>query len=343
MSIKRPALKQRNATHIRRREFVMGIAGMAAGSILGMGAAPARAQAFPAKAIKLIVPFPPGGSTDVAGRVLAQSMSPDLGQPLIVDNRAGAAGALGTDIVAKSAADGYTLGVGGVGAMVTLELLGRKLPYSPDKDLIAVGHMGSLGLAIVAKPELKARSVAELIALAKAQPGKLSYGTSGTGSPGHLAFEYLKSLTGIDMLHVPYKGDAPLTADLIGGQLDIGILTGSTAVAQSRGDKLRILATTSAKRSEQMPQVPTVAESGVPNYEAEIWNVLVAPAGTPDAVIERLNASLNAALKNATVRAQLAAQGLTAIEMSSKAAGQFLRREREKWAAVVKRSGARID
>jgi len=325
-----------------RRRILAGLAGLTGTSLLG-AVFDACAQGYPAKAVKLIVPFPPGGSTDVAGRVLGQSMAADLGQAFVIDNRAGAAGALGMDLVAKSAPDGYTLGVGGVGAMVTLELLGRKLPYNAFRDLVPVGHMGSLGLGIAARNGLQARNIGELIALAKAQPGKLSYGTSGTGSPGHLAFEYFKSLTGVEMLHVPYKGDAPLTADVIGGQVDIGILTGPTALAQSRGNSLRVLAMTSAARSEQAPQIPTVAESGVPNYAAEIWNVLVAPAGTPDAAVDRLNTALNAALALPAVRAQLAAQGLAVAPMSAKATAQFLQKEREKWAMVIKRSGAQLD
>jgi tripartite-type tricarboxylate transporter receptor subunit TctC len=270
-------------------------------------------------------------------------MSPDLGQIFIVDNQAGASGALGMGAVAKSAADGYTLGVGGVGPLVTLELLGRKLAYSPDKSLIPVAHMGALPLVIVAKPNLQVKTMSDLIALAKKDPGKLAFGTSGLGSPGHLAFEYLKGIVGIDMLHVPYKGDAPLTNDLIGGHLDIGVLTVAAAVAQAQGAKVKVLAVTSSKRSEQLPGVPTVAESGVPNYEAEIWNVLVAPMGTPAPVVQRINASLNAALGNPTVRQQLAAQGLIPVPMSVKAVGDFVVKEREKWSNVVKRSGAKLE
>ena len=306
----------------------------------------ALAQAWPARPIKLIVPFPPAGSTDVAGRVLTQAMAPALGQTFVVENRAGAAGALGMDLVAKAPPDGYTLGVGGVGALVTIELLGRKLPYQVDKDLVPVAHMGSLALAIVARSGLKAGNLAEMVAMAKSQPGKLSYGSSGIGSPGHLAFEHLKGLAGVFMVHIPYRGDSALATDVLGGQVDIGVLTVPAAIAQASNGGVRILAVTGAKRSEQLPQVPTVAESGLAplaKYEAEIWNVLVAPAGTPSDVVERLNAGINAALRDAGVRKQLAGQGIAAAPMSAKETADFLRRERVKWAEVVKRSGATLD
>lgn len=319
-----------------------GVLGLLAASA-SLQALPSWAEAYPARPVKVIVPFPPGGSTDVAGRVLGQSMQKTLGQPFVIDNRAGAAGALGMDLLAKSPADGYTLGVGGVGAMVTLELLGRKLPYNADKDVVCIGHMGSLGLAIAVKSDLKVKNMADLLALAKAQPGKLSYGTSGSGSPGHLAFEYLKNLSGIAVVHIPYRGDVPLITDVLGGQIDIGVLTGSGAVAQSKSSNLRLLAVTSAKRFAQLPGVPTVAESGVKGYEADIWNVLTAPAGTPEPVVARLNEALNAAQAEPLVLSQYAAQGLVPVVMTAGETTAFVRREREKWAAVVKKSGAKLD
>lgn len=302
----------------------------------------AQAAEFPAKPIKMIVPFPPGGSTDVAGRVLSQAMTGLLNQSVVVDNRSGAAGAVGMAQLANAAPDGYTLGVGGVGPLVTLKLLGREMNYDPEA-LVIVGHMGSLGLAIVGDEDLQANDIQSLIALAKASPGKLSYGTSGVGSPGHLAFEYLKSLTGIDLVHVPYRGDGPLTADLMGKQLDIGILTGPGAVAQAQNNRIKILAVTSQERSAQLPKVPTVAESGLPGYAAEIWNVMVAPKDTPQPVLERLNQALNAALDTETVRQQLAAQGLTAAPMSLPQADAFVRAERSKWGKVVEQTGAGLE
>lgn len=322
---------------LRRRSLLAALA--TAGLPLGSLAQPA----WPDRAIKLIVPFPPGGSTDVAGRVLGMAMQPRLGNhPLVVDNRAGAAGAIGTDAVAKASGDGYTLGVGGVGSMVTLRLLGRKLPYDAEKDLAVVGHMGSLGLAIGVRASLAVRNLQELIAYAKAHPGKISYGTSGNGSPGHLGYEYLKSQTGMDGTHIPYRGDAPLVTDVLGGQVDVGVLTGSGAVAQAKNSNLRLLAVTSSQRFAQLPDVPTVAESGVAGFDATIWNVLIAPAGTPEPVIARLNAALVAAMNDKAVLAQFDSQGLIPVRMSPRETADFVRREREKWGRVVRAANLKL-
>lgn len=322
------------------------IAGVGASAVLGLSPAAWAQQSWPSRAIKLIVPFPPGGSTDVAGRVLGMAMQTRLGnQPVVVDNKAGAAGAIGTDAVAKAAPDGYTLGVGGVGSMVALELLGRKLPYDADKNLVCVGHMGSLGLAIGVRAGLAVHDLKELVAYAKANPGKISYGTSGNGSPGHLAYEYLKSVTGMDGTHIPYRGDAPLVTDVLGGQVDVGVLTGSGAVAQARNTNLRLLAVTSTKRFAQLPNVPTVAESGMPGvagFDATIWNVLVAPAGTPEAVVNKLNTALVAAMDDAAVVSQFDGQGLIPVKMTPRETADFVKREREKWGKVVRAANLKL-
>ncbi len=325
---------------VPRRKLLAG-----AGALAVLGAAPRgwAQQPYPNRAVRLVVPFPPGGSTDVAGRVLGQAMQSRLAnQPVVVDNRAGAAGAIGTDAVAKAAPDGYTLGVGGVGSMVTLELLGRRLPYDAEKDLACVGHMGSLGLAIAVRAGLAVRDIRELVAYAKTNPGRLSYGTSGNGSPGHLAYEYLKSQTGMDGTHVPYRGDAPLVTDVLGGQVDVGVLTGSGAVAQAKNPNLRLLAVTGARRFAQLPQVPTVAESGVPGFDATIWNVLIAPAGTPEPVVARLNAALVAAMDDPAVLGQFAGQGLVPVRMDPRETADFVRREREKWGKVVRAANLKL-
>jgi len=328
---------------LSRRRLVTAAAALAA---VGLAPAGWAQQPWPARAVKLIVPFPPGGSTDVAGRVLGMAMQSRLGnQPVVVDNKAGAAGAIGTDAVAKAAPDGYTLGVGGVGSMVTLELLGRKLPYDADKDLVCVGHMGSLGLAIGVRAGLAVHNLKELVAYAKANPGKISYGTSGNGSPGHLAYEYLKSVTGMDGTHIPYRGDAPLVTDVLGGQVDVGVLTGSGAVAQARNTNLRLLAVTSTKRFTQLSSVPTVAESGVAGaagFDATIWNVLVAPAGTPEAVVTRLNAALVASMDEPTVLGQFDGQGLIPVKMTPRETTDFVKREREKWGKVVRAANLKL-
>ena len=329
---------------LSRRRLLTGAGALGALGALGVSPAAWAQQNWPARAIKLVVPFPPGGSTDVAGRVLGLAMQSRLGgsQPVVVDNRAGAAGAIGTDAVAKASPDGYTLGVGGVGSMVTLELLGRKLPYDADKDLVCVGHMGSLGLAIGVRSSLAVHNIKELVAYAKANPGKISYGTSGNGSPGHLAYEYLKSVTGMDGTHIPYRGDAPLVTDVLGGQVDVGVLTGSGAVAQAKNANLRLLAVTSAKRFAQLPTVPTVAEGGIADFDATIWNVLIAPAGTPEPIVARLNAALVASMDDANVISQFDGQGLIPVKMTPRETTAFVKREREKWGKVVRAANLKL-
>lgn len=327
------------AVQTTRRGLLSAIAG--AGMALAMGGASSvQAAEYPTHTITMVVPFTPGGSTDVAGRVLAKAMSESMQQTIAVENRSGAAGAVGIGQVARANPDGYTLGVGGVGPMVTLKLLGRDITYDPAADLDVAGHMGALGLAIVADDSLKANNIKELVALAKASPGKLSYGTSGIGSPGHLAFEQLKALTGMEIEHIPYRGDAPLTTDLMGGQLDIGVLTVPGAVAQAQSNRLKMLAVTSAKRAEQLPDVPTVAESGIPDYAAEIWNLLVVPKGTPEDIVQHLNKELNIALARDDVRQQFSRQGLMVQPMSVQEARDFVKAERKKWGHVIETTGA---
>ena len=310
-------------------------------SVIASG--PALGQGYPNKPIRMIVPFPPGGSTDLNARILAQAMTVTLGQPIVVENKAGAAGSIGIEAVARSAPDGYTVGVSGVGTTVLLKLLGQKLGFDPERDLIAVGYMGSLGLAIVARTDFEATTVPQLIALAKAKPDTITYATSGSGSPGHLAMEYFKGLTGVQIRHVPYKGDAPILNDLLGHHVDLGLLTTPGAIPQVKSGKVKAVAVTSAHRSSQMPDVPTVAEAGVSGYAAEIWNILVVPAATPAAIVDKLSAALNAALASPAVRAQLEAQGLAPVTMTSKETTEFVQRDREKWAKVVKQSGAKLD
>jgi tripartite-type tricarboxylate transporter receptor subunit TctC len=322
-----------------RRVAVAGCLALLVSAAAGVAAEPA----YPEKAITLVVPFPAGGSTDIAARILAERMSPILGQPIVIENRAGAAGAIGMRAVAGSAPDGYTLGVSGVGTSAILEAFGQKLGYSPERDLITVGHMGSLALVIASRSDLEANDLAQLIALAKARPGKLNYGTSGVGTPGHLAFEYLKLLAGIDVTHVPYKGNTPILNDLIGRHVDLGVLTIPGTGTQAKSGMVKPIAVTGLKRSSELPDVPTVRESGFPDYSADIWNILVAPRGTPPAILAKLSDALNSAMKQADVQQQFVAQGMTPDVMTSAETGDFVRREREKWADVVKKSGARMD
>lgn len=299
-------------------------------------------DAYPSKPVKMTVPFPPGGSSDTAARILADGMSKQLKQTLVVENKAGAAGTIGVASVARAQPDGYNLGVGPVGGTIIARLIGMKVQYQAQ-DLVPIANIGSLPLVIAVNKELPVNNIKELVALAKSKPGTLSYGTSGAGTPGHLVFEYFKKITNIDVVHVPYKGDSPLTSDLIGGQVQIGILTGPAAKAQQDNPKLKFLAVSSAQRYPQMKSVPTLVESGYPDLNIEIWNLLIAPAKTDPAILARLNSVMNDVLKQQDTISRLDAQGyLPPVAMSLEQARQFLETDRKKWETIVKTTGVTI-
>ena len=296
-------------------------------------AGPLHAQQYPVRPLKLIIPFPPGGSTDLGGRLVAAEMSANLGQPVIVENKPGAAGTLGVDMVAKSAPDGYTMGLSGTGPTILAHLLGPKTAYAL-KDLAIVGNTGLVEFMIVARPGLPYASVREIVAAAKANPGKLSFASSGT--PGHLAIEYLSSVAGIKLLHVPYKGDAPALNDVMGSQVDLGVLTIAVSLTQVRAGKAKGIAIASESRSPLLPDLPTVAESGVPGYEASAFTMLVVPAATPVASIERLNGALNAGLRKKELQDKFLSFGLVAVPGSAQAAAEVVRLDTEKWTRVIR-------
>ncbi len=306
-------------------------------------AAPAMAaQSYPAKPVRLTVPFPAGGSSDTAARILAEGMGRKLHQTLVVENKAGAAGTIGIATVSRADPDGYTLGVGPVGGTIISRLIGMKVQYHPE-DLVPIGNIGSLPLVITVNADLPANNLAQLIQLAKAKPGTLSYGTSGAGTPGHLVFEYFKKKAGLDIVHIPYKGDAPLTSDLIGGQVQIGVLTGPAANAQQHNPKLKFLAVSSLKRYPQMDKVPTLVEAGFPDLSIEIWNLLIAPARTDGAILTKLNQTMNTVLKQDDTRARLHAQGyLPPVPMTLEQAREFLETDRRKWETIVNTTGVTI-
>lgn len=308
-------------------------------ALLPATSAPAQ-DAYPTRPLTMVVPFPPGGSTDVVARIIAKEMSSRLGQQVLVENRSGAAGAIGMRTVARAAPDGYTVAVSGVGTSVILELLGQQLGYSPETDLVTIVHLGSLGFVIAARTDFGANDFKGTLAIAKKEP--LRYGTAGAGTPGHLAMEYLKVLAGVQFVHVPYKGTAPLMTDLTGKHIDIGILTLPGTAAQVKAGAVKALAVTTRKRDADMPDVPTVAELGFPGYSAEIWNVLTAPAGTPAATVRKLNETVNAILAMPEIKAQFTKQQLTPFIMSPKETSDFVAAERVKWAEVVKKSGAKF-
>ncbi|WP_431509477.1 tripartite tricarboxylate transporter substrate binding protein [Variovorax sp. DAIF25] len=300
------------------------------------------AQGYPTKPVKLVVPYPPGGPTDIVARIVAQKLSEQTGQQFIVDNRPGAGGNTGAEFVARSAPDGYTLVVATTAHAINPSLF-KHLGYRVTKDLAPVSLLTSGPLVIVANPELPAKNVAELIALAKAKPGQLNFASSGNGQSTHLSAELFASMAGVKMTHVPYKGSAPALTDVMGGQAQLMFDTMLSAMPHVKGGKLKALAVTGAKRSPAAPELPTVAESGLPGYEAIAWNGLLAPAGTPPETIARLSAELRKALTLPEVREKFEAQGFAATWNTPEAFGGFLQAEVEKWAQVVKVSGATLD
>ena len=306
-------------------------------------AAPAWAQAYPAKPIRLIVPWPPTGTVDILGRTLGQKLAETMGQNFVVDNRAGANGTIGTDMAAKAAPDGYTLLVENVTGETINAALRDKMAFDLHKDLAPISLLAWVPNGVVSLPSLPAKNIQELIALARAQPGKLTYASFGIGSSAHLTFELFKEMTGIDMLHVPYKGGQPAIADLLAGQVSIYIPVLPSVVQLHKAGRLRLLAVTSAKRSSAVPEIPTIAESGVPGFEASNWFAVMAPAGTPPDVIARLNAEAARALQAADVREKLAGLGFETQSSTPAELAAFLRRESDKWSKVVKASGARAE
>jgi len=328
----------RRAAAWPRRDLLQALAAGVFGACI---ATTARAADYPARAIRLIVPFPAAGSADILARVLAAALQKPLGQSLVVDNRAGGGGALGINLVTHAEADGYTLGVTSLGPQVLLPAMGRKLPYDADQDLVHIGYMGGMPLAVIANNKLAPRTLPELVALAKSRPGGLSIGSSGI--PGQLAIEQLKRIAGIDLLHVPYKGDAPLATDLIGGQVDLAMITLTSIIPFVAARSFRILATTGARRAPQLPDVPTVAEQGNAGFEAELWYALTAPRGTPRAVVDRLSAALAGVLSEPEVQRQFVAQGLSSRTMDAATTTRFIAAERQKWSDVIKTSGIKLE
>jgi len=298
-------------------------------------AASVGAQGYPNKPIKFVVPYPPGGGTDVVARIVNEPLATELGQPIIIDNRGGAAGNLGTDIVAKSAADGYTI-LFTLSSHTINPKLYEKLPFDVERDFVPVSLVALIPQILVANPSVPITSVGELIAYAKANPGKLNYASVGIGSPAHIAGELLKLKTGIDMVHVPYKGGGPAVTDTIGGQVQLAFVSLPAALQHVKSGRLRAIAVTSAKRSASAPDVPTIAESGVPDYAVESWYGALAPAKTSPAIVARLNAAFVKVLDNAQVKERLFAQGAEAAPSTPAEFDRVIKDELAKWDVVIK-------
>ena len=301
------------------------------------------AQPYPNRPIRLVVAFPPGGATDVYARIVQARFSEALGQNIVIENRAGAGGMIGADLVAKAPPDGNTLLIGNIAALAMNVGVYAKMPYDPAKDFAPVLRTVDVSYALVVHPGVPAKNVQEFIAYAKANPGKLSYGSAGSGSAPHLATELLKQRAGIDILHVPYKGGGPMVADLLGGQIQVGIGDQANLMPQVKAGKLRVLAVGSLRRSPNYPEVPTIAESGLPGFEAGAWQGLAAPAGTPPDVVKRLNETLVKVMQMPDVKERLLGAGLEPLGGSPEEFAQFIKSEIAKWSKVAKEVGARAD
>ncbi len=315
---------------------------LALGTLCAVLPRPGHAETWPARPIRMVVPYPPGGPTDIVARVVGQKLGERLGQTVVVDNRPGAGGNIGAEAVAKATPDGYTMLVATTAHAINMTLF-RKPGYDTRRDFAPVSLLTRGPLVLVTAPTTPARNVAELIALAKAKPGQVTFASSGNGQSTHLSAELFNAMAGVRMTHVPYKGSAPALTDVIGGQATVMFDTMLSAMPFVRDGKLKALAVTSAKRSPAAPDVPTIAEAGLAGYEATAWNALLVPAGTPAAVIDTVSKALRGVLDDAEVRSRFATQGFGAEWTSPEAAGRFLGAEIDKWAGVVKTSGATID
>jgi len=314
--------------------------GLLIGAVAAL-AAPAAAQSWPSKPVKIVVPFGPGGPADIYARILGQELTEALKQQFVIENKAGAGGTIGADIVAKAAPDGYTLLMMS-NTLTTNETLLANKPYGLMRDLVAVAPVNSSDLVMVISPSVKATTLSELIALAKAQPGKLAYASAGPGTPYHLAGELFKTMTGADILHVPHKNSGEARNDVMGGHVQIMFDAVTAMKGNIDAGQVRALGTTGEQRSTVLPDVPTVSEAGVPGYEATIWLGIMAPKGTPPEIVDRLNAEIARIIAKPAMREAWAKQGAVPLTMSPAAFDAFLRRDIDKWAKVIQQAGIKV-
>ena len=301
-----------------------------------LASAPALAQSFPSRPVNLVVPFPPGGGTDTGARILAEQLSKRWGQPVVVENKGGAAGQIGADSVAKAKPDGYTLLLGNIGTQAINPSLYAKLPYDADKAFAPVSLVAELPLAMMVNPALPAKTASEFIALAKSKPGQLSYSSSGSGSAPHLAAEIFKDQTGTFVLHVPYRGGGPAIADLLAGHVQLSFMTVLEASGHIKGGKLRALAVTGDKRVQALPDVPTLAEGVVPGFNAISWIGLLAPAGTPPDVVDKIAADVRAVLADDAVKARITALGGVPRATTPQEFGKLIADDKARYAQIIR-------
>jgi tripartite-type tricarboxylate transporter receptor subunit TctC len=326
---------------MRRHQFLRRLAAVACAVAL-LHALPASAQNWPTRPIRIVVPFATGGSADVYARFLAQRLPELLGQPVVVENRPGAGAVIGTDLVAKAPPDGYTLLLMSNTHTVNETLVANK-PYNLTRDFVAVAPVNYADLLFVAHPSVPANNVREVLQLARERPGKLNYASSGTGTPYHMAGELFKSMSGTYLVHIPYKGSSGARTDLLGGQVDLMFDAVTTMVEQVKSGKVKAIATTGKQRSAVLPDVPTVHESGLPNYEATIWLGLLAPRGTPPEVVTRLNAAVSRITSQPDVQQGWTRQGATAMVMSAPAFDKYLQDDIQKWARLIRAANIKAD
>lgn len=334
-------LEAMTRTSLPRRRF---LAGTSAIALTTWTAAPALAQnSYPNKPIRLIVPFSPGGVTDTSGRIVADFLSRKLGQQVVPDNRPGASGNIGSQAAATAAPDGYTLLLVLDGTFVINPHVYEKVNFNPVRDFESIGKIGNSTIILVANPALKAKSLADVIALSKTQGDGLSYGTSGAGSITHIAGELLKQRTGAKLTHVPYKGGGPAVADVLGGHIPLAFASAASVQAHLKSGKLKAIAVPSGKRSPQYPEIPTFAENGVSDFDINSWVGLVAPARTPRIILDRLNAELNAALRDPEVKEKLAVAGIDATPGSAETFSEVIRKELALYGPVVQTAGIKAN
>ncbi len=321
------------ATKVKRIASSMAVMATLAASMAALGSA--QAQTFPNRPIKMVVPFTTGGSTDISSRLLAQEMTPIIGQPVIVDNKPGNAGGIGIDFVTKADPDGYTIGVSGVGPTILLNLTGQPTGYVALRDLAFVSKMAVNELVLIARKDFPANNVRELIAYAKANPGKVSFGNSGTNGPAHLANELFRSMAAIEGIEVPYKGDSPVVQDVMGGQVDLGNVSVSGSSSAIKAGSVKAIAMLGPKRSAVFPNVATADESGLPGYDANVFQIVVVPVKTPAPIVTRLNEVVNKALATDVLKVKYADLGMVPTSGSVKDATEFVQRETDKWKKVL--------
>jgi tripartite-type tricarboxylate transporter receptor subunit TctC len=323
---------------MRRLAIVAGLLG----AVTLFAPASVLAQSFPSKPLRLVIPYPPGGGTDLVGRTLAEALGRDLGQPVIVENKSGAGTVIGSDYVAKSDADGYTILLNTSVHAINPSLV-PKLPYNTEKAFAPIAMIGNAPNVLVTHPNKRFKTLKDVIVYAKANPGKLTYGSSGNGTAVHLAAELFKNMAGVDITHIPYRGASPALTDLMGDQIDFVFATSASSSKLVEKGRLRAIALTSAKRAPNLPDTPTFAESGVPGYDADVWYALFAPAGTPPDVIARLNAATRRAVQSDVFRNRVEAEGLVSAVGTPKELGAFVRAEEARWRKVVQESHIHLD